>query len=185
MAKAKTAPVPKIPKSEKFAINFPTPKPDLTGKDKGTAKKMKAAITKGTQRGMARIETSLAKALDKAMTDSTWGWSDKTTIRSNGQAVKSPRNIVDTGFLRDSKTLKVTYLQTKSSLEIKYKAPYANLVHWGGLIRPYGKAGRTLVELPRRPWIEATLNGGYGIEKFDADSIINEALQEAWTEAFG
>ena len=175
----------KLPPKEKFLVTFPTPKPDLTGKDKGTAKKMKAAITKGVQRGMARVETELSKALDNAMMASSWEWSSIVTTRKNGQTVGSPRNIVDTGFLRDSKKLKISYLQTKTTVEVKYTAPYANLVHFGGMIRPYGVAGRTLQPIQPRPWITAVLQGGWGIEKLDVDSIVNEALQQAWSEAFG
>ena len=89
------------------------------------------------------------------------------------------------GSYCDSKKLKVGYLQTKTTVEIKYTAPYANLVHFGGMVRPYGATGRTLKPLPPRPWISAVLNGGWGIEKLDVDSIINEALLEAWNEAFG
>ena len=185
MAKAKLAKDIKIPPKEKFQITFPTPKPDLKGQDKKVAAKMKAAITKGVQRGMARVETSLSKALDDAMMASSWEWSSIVTTRVNGQTVGSPRNIVDTGFLRDSKKLKISYLQTKTTVEVKYTAPYANLVHFGGMIRPYGAKGRTLKPIQPRPWITAVLNGGWGIEKLDVDSIINEALQEAWSAAFG
>lgn len=184
MAKAKTAKVPSVPKAEKFLITFPTPKPDISKTDKKVATKMKKAIVKGVQRGMARVETSLSKALDDALMGSTWEWTGKATVRQNGQTVGSPRNIIDTGFLRNSKSLKVSYLQTKTTVEVKYNAPYANLVHFGGMIRPYGKEGRQLVALPPRPWITAVLEGGWGIEKLDVDSIVNEALQEAWAEAF-
>ena len=114
------------------------------------------------------------------------GWpTRRTNCPAPGQTVGSPRNIVDTGFLRDSKVLKTTFLQTKTSVEIKYKAPYANLVHFGGMIRPYGALGRTLKPLPPRPWIQAVLEGGWGIQKLDVDSIINEAIQEAWSAQFG
>ena len=184
MAKAKTAKVPNIPRSEKYQVTFPTPKPDISKTDKKTAAKMEAALNKGVQSGIKRVETSLSKALDKAMTSSTWEWSSIVTYRQNGQTPTSPRNIVDTGFLRDSKSQKIVTKKYGAAIEGVYKAPYASTVHYGGMIRPYGVQGRQLVSLPPRKWVEAVLYGGWGIEKLDVSSIIDDAVQKAWSKAF-
>lgn len=169
-----------------FKIKIPSPKLDLKGKTDKQKAAMKKALTTGVSRGLGRVETSLSKALDDAMRAPVWNWtSGVTTFRQNGEAPSSPRNIVDTGELMRSKKIKVAYLQTGGTVSVTYGAPYAALVHYGGAVRPYGKPGRSLVTVPKRPWIEATINGGYGIEKFDADKIINTAIQEAWTAQFG
>jgi phage gpG-like protein len=157
----------------------------LKGKTDKQKAAMKKALTLGMQRGLNRIETSLSQALDRAMESSTWTWTSRTTIRQNGSTAGSPRDIVDTGKLKGSKKLKTRFLQSGGSVAIEYNSPYARLVHFGGVITPYGRKGRALVTLPARPWITATLEGGYGIEKFGADEILNQAIQEAWQAQFG
>lgn len=173
------------PKDQSFTIKIPTPKLDLKGKTDKQAAAMKKALIKGVQTGTSRVETSLSQALDKAMDAPVWGWTGKETYRTNGDIAGTPRNIVDTGKLKASKKIKTKYLQNSTQITIEYTAPYANLVHFGGLVQPYGRANRTLVSIPARPWITSTLQGGNGIEKFDVDSIMNAAIQEAWAAQFG
>ena len=173
------------PEDFQFKLNFKTPKLEFNGKTDKQKAAMKKALTLGMQRGLNRVETSLSQALDRAMESSSWGWTSRTTLRRNGSSVGSPRDIVDTGKLKDSKKLKTRFLQSGGSVAIEYGAPYAKLVHFGGAITPYGRKGRALVTLPARPWITATLEGGYGIEKFNADEILNQAISEAWQAQFG
>ncbi|MGA0100596.1 MAG: hypothetical protein ACO3HF_01000 [Burkholderiaceae bacterium] len=168
----------------RFAITFQTPKLDLKGKtDKQKAAANKALI-RGMQNGMNRIETSLSQALDSAMQSSSWGW-PRQTLRKNGSTAGTSRDIIDTGALMRSKKLKVDFKQTKASLNIRYTAPYAAIVHYGGYIIPYGRPGRAAVNIPGRPWITATFEGTNGVPKFDADTILNNAIKEAWTQQFG
>ena len=167
-----------------FKLNFITPKLDLKGKTDKQKSAMKKALILGMQRGVNRIETSLSQALDNAMQSSSWSW-PRETVRKNGTLAGTSRDIVDMGGLMASKKLKVSFQQTKASVAITYSAPYAALVHYGGYITPYGRPGRTAVSVPGRPWITATLQGGNGITKFDADSILNAAIAEAWKAQFG
>jgi hypothetical protein len=48
------------------------------------------------------VAQEFAEACDDAFDDSVWDWSG-TTHRRNGETAGSPRNIVDTGALRDSR----------------------------------------------------------------------------------
>lgn len=95
-----------------------------------------------------------------------------TTIRSNGQAVGSPRNIIDTGLLRQSNTgpqidgLKVRYAWTTE---------YAAAVHEGAVLR-----NGTI--LPARPWTSAVL----GTEPVDGIPVYDyrAAFKDLWLKKF-
>lgn len=54
------------------------------------------------ERGVRGAAEEFAEACDAAFDDPVWGWTG-TTRRHNGETVGSPRNIVDTGALRDSR----------------------------------------------------------------------------------
>lgn len=71
----------------------------------------------------------------------TWGWIDGS------------RDIVDTGALMDS----VQFADTGDGFSLYYGEPYANLVHYGGYINPYGNPNAR-VYLPARPWVELTFS---------------------------
>ncbi len=95
-----------------------------------------------------------------------------TTVRSNGQEVGSPRNIVDTGLLRQSNTgPEIDGLRAK----FRWRVPYAAAVHEGAQL-----SNGTL--LPGRPWTGAVLGTEpvSGIEPFD----YRGAFRDAWLKAF-
>ena len=77
--------------------------------------------------------------------------------------------LVDTGALRDS----LDVILEKNGLVISYNVPYANLMHYGGYIQPYGNPNAQPVYLPGRPWVEDALNG------YDYESAYLRALAEA------
>lgn len=87
-----------------------------------------------------------------------WDW-PRGTQRANGEFVTSPRDIVDTGELRDSQTQPL-FSASPSQLKarIAWTAAHAGKV-WGG-----GVVGGTIY--PARPWTEpaiAQMNGiGFG-----------------------
>lgn len=112
----------------------------------------------------ARFQAALAAPV--------YAWDLGTTIRSNGQEVGSPRNIVDTGLLRQSNTgPEIDGLRAK----FRWRVPYAAAVHEGAHL-----ANGTL--LPARPWTGAVLGTEpvSGIEPFDYRS----AFRDAWMKAF-
>jgi len=167
-----------------FKITMPTPSLDTKDKTDKQVKAMKRALSRGIQRGGARIETSLKQALDNAMQSTNWNW-PRTTLRKNGSTAGRSRDIIDTGKLQKSGKVVAKYLVTKTTMEVRYTAPYARLVHEGGYITPYGKEGRTAVYVPGRPWIRSVMVGENGYEKFEVDSVMNAAISEAWKEQFG
>ena len=69
-------------------------------------------------------------------------------------------------------------------VNIKYSAPYASIVHYGGAHRPYGDESRPLQLLPARPWIYATVTGTYGITKYDMKSHLETAIKNEWLARF-
>lgn len=84
----------------------------------------------------------------------------RTTVRKSGEVVSTPRNIVDTGDLRDSQEhQKVDELNHQFS----WNVPYAIQVHEGAVL----KSG---TELPARPWTR--------------EAIARTDLTEVFTEAF-
>lgn len=94
----------------------------------------------------SKIKQSLNKAftgfVDKVVDAATdqieavkWDW-DRVTVRSTGEIVYTPRNIVDTGYLRDSVLIDRT---GQTSATITWEADYAAQVHL------------------ERPWVYATM----------------------------
>lgn len=69
-----------------------------------------------------------------------WEW-ERITRRKNGQVVATPRDIVDTGYLRDSQQIETNHL----SATVAYTADYAEHVH----------EGSNKGHLPR-PWVKVT-----------------------------
>ena len=102
---------------------------------------------------MAQLAGSLKLALDTALRSPVWSWTG------------GARDIIDTGELMSSGSVTVS----GTSLSISYDAPYANLVHNGGYIYPYGNKSARPIYLPGRPWISATINGGGPVPKWEPD----------------
>ena len=172
--------------SQKLEIQMPK----VEGK--ADTKKMQMAVnkalTRGAQKGTSYVEKGLKAALDKALMASVWtGFSPKTPYsRKNGQVMGSgPRDIVDTGALKNSLNILTKFSVTKVNLEIQYSAPYAALVHYGGVIKPYGNSRAADVIIPARPWIRAVLEGSHGMDKFDLRTPFDRGISEVWSAQFG
>ena len=139
-----------------------------------------AALVKGVQAGARRIESYLPPLLNKAMESSVWDW-PRPTLRQNGSVAGTTRDIVDTGALKNSLSVSVKFLKTKTNFMIKYGAPHAALVHEGGYIAPYGRTDLPARSIPGRPWITAALEGGYsGIDSLNIEAEMLIAIQGAW-----
>jgi hypothetical protein len=82
----------------------------------------------------------------KAMMGAGWGWTTGS------------RNIIDTGTLMGSGGASFA----AGAITIGYAAAYANLIHNGGYIHPYGNTDIDLVYIPGRPWVSATLGKASG-----------------------
>lgn len=97
-----------------------------------------------------------------------WEWF-RNTKRQSGQVVGSPRDIVDTGKLRES--LNVTNVGD-SHVRYEYQEDYAGLVHQG--FDGAGKAGQP-ESYPARPWVNATVDENDLLEIFA--EYLGEELQ--------
>ena len=78
-----------------------------------------------------------------------WAWTDKTTKRRNGRDAGNPRDIVDTGELRDSQEGPAV-ADGGLSQGFKWTAPYAALVQQGYI-------GRGGASIPKRDWVAGAL----------------------------
>lgn len=107
------------------------------------------------------------KDFDQQMISEKWQWEtnnpknpSNTTRRKNGEAVTSPRDIVDTGELLQSKRRDPI---NSSITEFVWEDDVAELVHDGGKT----KAGGVY---PARPWTEPTLD--------EIDQVIDTVLKK-------
>jgi hypothetical protein len=103
------------------------------------------------QRTFERAMDWADKDFDQQMTSEKWLWENKDaenrTRRKNGEIVGSPRDIVDTGALLQSKQRQQI---GKSITEFVWEDDIAELVHDGGRTKAGGA-------YPARPWTEPTL----------------------------
>ena len=116
------------------------------------ATEMEVIGEKEIKKAMGAMATKLNSALKAAIKSPVWAW-------SSGGA----RDIYDKGRLASSGNVTVEGL----SLVVTYGAPYANLVHNGGYILPYGNPNARPVYLPGRPWVTSTIYGGGPVPKFN------------------
>lgn len=100
------------------------------------------------------------EAFQNAIASDHWEW-PRETLRQNGDLVKSPRDIYDTGELYDSLVIS----RTASAAEYTWEADYAAIIHDGATT----KNG---TELPARPWTKL------GLEECDAAGIMQQQLNK-------
>jgi len=110
------------------------------------------------KRTIERVANDLELKLDAAMASTLWG---------------ELGDIIDSGDLRDSLSVVIQ----GDSVEISYDSPYANLVHYGGYIAPYGNKSIDKVYIPARPWVEAVFTGNGPVDSIDVPTIFDEAKQ--------
>lgn len=164
-----------------FKDDFKTPKASIKTDSKKARQAALSSMIRGVQSGASRVEAYLPGLLDQAIESNVWSW-PRDTLRKNGSRAGGTRNIIDTGALKASKSVKTTFLQTKTVFTVSYKAPYATLTHYGGYILPYGDVSRSPVYVPGRPWVEAVLTGNNsGVAYLETDTIMEEAIQREWS----
>ncbi len=127
---------------------------------------------RASEQAAAAVFQILNARFQAALTRPVYDWDLGNTIRSNGQVAGSPRNIVDTGLLRQSNTGPII---KGLRAEFRWTAPYSVAVHEGARL-----VNGTL--LPARPWTSAVLGTEVveGIEPFD----YRKAFKDAWLKAF-
>jgi hypothetical protein len=107
------------------------------------------------------IADRLGAALDEAMASTAWG---------------AGKDIIDTGQLRDS----LVITTTAGGISVKYTAPYAAIVHYGGYIVPYGNTNLQKIYIPGRPWVDSVMRGGGPVPVFDFESVYREAIRSVF-----
>lgn len=152
------------------SLTFRLPKVKV---DKDALKKdrlaMKKKLVKSHVQGMQFFEHSLSGWLDAAILSPSWAW-------PRG----GPRDIFESGRLMRSKKITTKHMQTKSVTSVLYTSPYAALMYYGGMIQPYGNKSAASILIPGRPWVEAALNGTYGMTKPDLAAPYNAGFKAAW-----
>jgi hypothetical protein len=96
--------------------------------------------------------------LDNAMASGIWG---------------ELGDIIDSGDLRDSLSVVIE----GDDIGVSYDSPYANLIHYGGYIAPYGNKNINKVYIPGRPWVESVLFGDGPVESINIPAIFEEAIR--------
>lgn len=102
-----------------------------------------AQINARHAKGIRALEQRLELELNMQMQKS-WTWIDGS------------RDIIDTGTLQRSVTINMD-TGMNGSIDVTYDTPYANLVHYGGYINPYGNPN-IKIYLPARPWVETAFS---------------------------
>ena len=110
---------------------------------------------------MADLAQEVEAALTSALKSAVWSW--------KGGA----REIYDSRELAGSVSVTVE----NDGISVSYSAPYANIVHNGGYIQPYGNASARPVYLPPRPWVTSVLYGGGPIPQFDFDGFLKRNVK--------
>lgn len=124
---------------------------------------LKGDLQRAHEEAMRSLAGPISDYLD-AMMSAGWGWSD------------GARDIVDTGQLQNSGRVTVS----GDNIVIQYSADYANLIHYGGYIQPYGNLNIEKVYIPGRPWISATFGLAPGpLPPFDIGAAYEDAFYRA------
>lgn len=103
-------------------------------------------------------------AFDDAITEESYPW-PRPTKRKSGRTVRSPRDIVDTGKLLESKV--VARSSSQMAAEFSWgneEVNYASAVHNGCTLR-------NGTEIPARPWTER------GVEECDPKKVFEKELR--------
>ena len=119
---------------------------------KVTIKIDNSALKKQANKALDAYAKALNPVLDKQFTESQWAW-PRVTRRRSGEVVGSPRNIVDSGELLNSKVGPTkgqgnAYIGTRRWV---WNSPYASIVK-NGFVTSTGAS------VPARDWIKAAMN---------------------------
>lgn len=144
------------------SISLPgvTLKPGKTGALRARVSKFSEALAASR----FTIAEKLKDALDQALSSPVWSL-------PKGE----DQDLVDSGRLKASGSVTAT----ENGITISYSAPYANLIHYGGYILPYGNESAQKVYIPPRPWVQSVVAGGGPVPQFDFAAIIREAVRRA------
>lgn len=137
-------------------LRVDVPKPQITRKNQINKSEI-VDVIKNVQRETIRITVNeLNLLLDAAMRSTAWG---------------EMGDIIDSGELMDSVQITIE----SDTISIGYDSPYANLVHYGGYIQPYGNSRAEKVYIPARPWVESVILGNGPVDSVDIEKNFRQA----------
>ncbi len=156
---------------------------------------LQARAEQAARRASQIVMGELFAAMQQSFTKKAWAWPENLPTRKlngatlkeriesynvgDGIAVGSPRNLIDTGNLRQTGSFRMVG-PTKATFT--WSANYATAVHEGAYIYPWGNKQAARVYLPPRPWTRAVLGleDTPGIEPFP----LADRLKSVWLQAF-
>lgn len=150
------------------------------------AQSMKVNLTKAYVKATGEIARLAKEAVEFNISNTIWAW-PRVTLRKNGSSVSSPRDIVDTGRLLRSNSVKESFTVKGAKVTVINRAPYAGIVQYGGYVRAAG-GGRTY--MPPRPFLDAIFNKAAssvpnGVRIVPYNRIIGDAVRQAIEDARG
>ena len=129
-------------------------------------------LRKATEDAFAQVAGELTGRFDDAVSGAYWPW-PRITPRFGGSrslsdaarqwndalgsGVGSPRSIVDSGALKQSRNFELD--RVNLTAEWSWNVDYAAAVHEGAYINPFGNKNK-VVQLPARPGTQAVIEGG-------------------------
>lgn len=117
------------------------------------AQKLNGAINRAFDNTVDRM----SQAFDDAIAAQIYDW-PRPTKRKSGKTVTSPRDIIDTGALLESKAI----TRSANAAEFSWDVNHAIAVHEGATLR-------SGTELPARPWTEVALEEVNPVEVFQQE----------------
>lgn len=144
-----------------------------------TSNNLRNRADEAARRASQIVMGELFAAFQQSFTAPVWQWTDTITPRGGGGTAGSPRNIIDTGNLRQTGSWQmIGPYQGKFT----WSANYATAVHEGAFIFPWGNRNAQRVQLPPRPWTRAVLGQEQvgGIKPYD----MGERLTKVWLAKF-
>ena len=160
---------------------------------------LEARARKASRRASEIVMGELFAAFQQSFTAQAWEWPrDLPTRKLNGATVAeraasyargegiragNPRNLIDTGNLRQTGTYQMTGPHRAT---FSWSAEYATFVHEGGFMWAWGRRppykGARAVYIPPRPWTRAVL----GQEDVSGVKVyrLGERLQNVWLAQF-
>lgn len=123
-----------------------------------------AAFSKAAQQALKQTAAELDGRFDDAISSKVWPWPFPD---SNGKS--SPRSIVDSGDLKQSKSYSLSGLEASWTWSINYAAAvHEGAKLWNGAI------------LPARPWTDAVLEGGTSakVPVYDFTGILSKRITD-------
>ncbi len=144
---------------------------------------------------MERVAGETFAAMQQSFTAPAWDWprdlptrnlkgatvGEKARSYADGDGIRagSPRNLIDTGNLRQSGSWRMI---GPTTAEFRWSAASATAAHEGALIHPWGNRKAARVYLPPRPWTRAVLGQETvaGIKPFP----VGDRLKDVWLQAF-